>query len=393
VVRALFHHMPARRCADDDSRAACYNYTMKATGDVIILGGGVIGLTTAYFLAREGVSVILCDQSQTGTEASWAGAGILPPSDLEHARDPLDRLRGLSGRLFPTLSQELRERSGIDNGFVRCGGLEFVSQMGIAAPEEWYGEGIAKRVLTSKEVASLESELAPDLGDAIDVPGMSQLRNPRHLQALRAACLETAKVRIREGAAATGFVIENHRVKGVRLSGEVLSGDTVIVAAGAWTDRLLEPLGFRLNIQPVRGQIALLNPGRLLFGRILMWGARYLVPRLDGRVLIGSTEEHVGFDKATTAEGICNLLDLGVRLVPRLGSAALEKTWAGLRPGSPDGIPYIGTIAGIEKLYVAAGHFRAGIQLSPGTALLLKERILGQPLSIPMDAFRLNRKM
>src|SRR5437867_3352394 len=110
---------------------------MEKRGDVIIVGGGVIGLTTAYFLAKDGASVLLCDQGPAGTEASWAGAGILPPSDLEHAQYPLDRLRALSGALFPNLSQELKERTRIDNGYVRCGGLEFLGQVPPAGAEEW----------------------------------------------------------------------------------------------------------------------------------------------------------------------------------------------------------------------------------------------------------------
>jgi glycine oxidase len=365
---------------------------MKPRGDVIILGGGVIGLTTAYFLAQEGASVLLCDQGRLGMESSWAGAGILPPSDLEHAQLPLDRLRALSGQLFPALSDELKERTGIDNGFVRCGGLEFLSHAAEGEAHEWYGLGVPTIVLSEKDAAALEPALAPHLGKAIHVPGMAQLRNPRHLQALRAACLATNKVAFLEETPAQRLSVEKNRIKGVRTPNEVLTGEVVLLAAGAWTDRLLEPLGRRLNIKPVRGQIALLNPGTIVFRNILIWGARYLVPRLDGRVLIGSTEEHVGFVRDTTATGIHGLLELGLRLVPRLAGAALERTWAGLRPGSPDGLPFLGPVPGIENLYVAAGHFRAGIQLSPGTALLLKEMISGQPLSMPMDAFRLDRK-
>jgi glycine oxidase len=141
----------------------------------------------------------------------------------------------------------------------------------------------------------------------------------------------------------------------------------------------------------VRGQIALLNPGRTLFRRLLLWGSRYLVPRLDGRVLIGSTEEHVGFEKTPTAAGIEGVLAMGIKIVPALAQAPLEKTWAGLRPGSPDGLPFMGLAPGFDNMYVAAGHFRAGIQLSPGTGLLLKEMILQQPLTMPMDTFRLDR--
>lgn len=365
---------------------------MESRGDVIILGGGVIGLTTAYFLASEGARVVICDPGKLGMESSWAGAGILPPSDPDHAQLPLDRLRALSSRLFPDFSAQLREITGIDNGYVRCGGLEFVSQITDAETDEWYGLGVPTNILTEKNVAVLEPALAPGLGGAIQVPGMAQVRNPRHLQALRAACLHTKNVTFLEGAAAQGFLVENNRIKGIRTANEELRGDAFLLAAGAWTDRLLEPLGCRLKIEPVRGQIVLLNPGEVVFRRILIWGSRYLVPRLDGRVLIGSTEEHVGFEKATTAAGVAGLLELGLRLVPRLAGAMVEKTWAGLRPGSPDGLPFLGRVPGFDNLYVAAGHFRAGIQLSPGTGMLLKEMILGQPLSMPMDAFRLDRK-
>ena len=362
---------------------------MKRSGDVIIVGGGVIGLTTAYFLAREGTSVVLCESGKTGMESSWAGAGILPPSHLEHAQLPHDRLRAISGDLFPGLSQELRERTGIDNGFVRCGGIEFLD----AADEsdEWYGLGAAKKTLSAAETIALEPALAADVGPALHLPDMAQLRNPRHMQALRAACVATNQVTILEAVSAREFLVEGNRVKGLRTSGEVLHGDHFLVAAGAWTSGLLESLGCRLRIEPIRGQIVLLNPGRHLFRHILIQGVRYLVPRLDGRVLIGSTEEHAGFDKSTTPAGVNGLLELGRRLVPALGDAAVERTWAGLRPGSADGLPYIGQVPGMDNVIVAAGHFRAGIQLSVGTALLVKEMIRQQPPTMPVDAFRLDR--
>jgi glycine oxidase len=297
----------------------------------------------------------------------------------------------LSGQLFPALSQELKSRTGIDNGFFRCGGLEFVGHASHLPSDEWYGLGVPTKQLSEKEAADLEPALAPNLGPAILIPGMAQLRNPWHMQALRAACLATQKVVIREETAVQSLVVENGHVKGIRAANEELMADRVLLAAGAWTDRLLEPLGVRLKIEPVRGQIALLNPGQPLLQRILVWGTRYMVPRPEGRVLIGSTEEHAGFVKITTAEAIQDFLAVAVKLVPALASAALEKTWAGFRPSSPDGLPFLGSIPGIENLLVAAGHFRAGIQLSPGSALLLKEMILGEPPTMPMDAFRLDR--
>ncbi len=364
---------------------------MKTGGDVVILGGGVIGLTAAYFLAREGVRVRLLERGGVGREASWAGAGILPPSHWPTAHHPFDRLRALSGRLFPELSSELRERSGIDNGFARCGGLEFTRQVGEAGEQEWCGEGIPCERLDERALAECEPALAPALGPAVLLPTLAQLRNPRHLQALRLACERSGKVQTDEGAEARDFIRRGDRIVAVLTNAGEVSGDHFLVATGAWTDGLLQRLGVPTGVHPVRGQIALLNPGRVLFRRVLIWGARYLVPRLDGRVLVGSTEEDAGFEKITTAEGVGGLLQLATTLVPALAQAELERTWAGLRPGSADGMPLIGRVPGYANLYLAAGHFRAGIQLSPGTALVLKELILGQPLSMSLEAFRPER--
>jgi glycine oxidase len=364
---------------------------MNKGGEVVILGGGVIGMTTAYFLARDGVRVRVLDRGQVGREASWAGAGILPPSDCTTASDPCDRLRALSVRLFPDLSSELRERTGIDNGYARCGGLAFLNESDDVAAHEWCGEGTATEVLDSVTARRLEPELAPGLGRALRLPGMAQLRNPWHLRALQQACLRTERVRIDEGVEARECVRKGPRLQAVRTDKGLVEADTFLIAAGAWADALLGSLGVASGITPVRGQIALLNPGRVLFRHVLIWGSQYLVSRQDGRVLAGSTEEHAGFVKQTTAVGIAGLLDLAVRLVPALARADVERCWAGLRPGSRDGLPFIGRVPGLSNAYVAAGHFRSGIQLSPGTAQLLKEMILGQPLAMPVEAFRLER--
>jgi glycine oxidase len=130
-----------------------------------------------------------------------------------------------------------------------------------------------------------------------------------------------------------------------------------------------------------------------VLSRIVERGKLYLVPRPDGRVLVGSTEEDAGFEKQTTAEGITSLLSFALELVPRLAGASVERCWAGLRPGSPDGLPFLGPVPGFENLYVAAGHFRSGLHLSPATGLLMKELLLGEPLSIPLEEFRLDRPL
>jgi glycine oxidase len=357
--------------------------------EIVIVGGGVIGLTTAYFLAREGADVAVLDRGDFGQEASWAGAGILPPSNAEQARTPFDRLRALSVAMFPMLSAELREQTGIDNGYLRCGGLEFLDSAHAALEEEWRGAGVAARRLTNAELASFEPQVTTSAGDVWHLPDLAQLRNPRHLQALISAC--AGKVRLLPQCPVHALENAGQRVTGVRTPGGVLHADRVLLTAGAWIDALLEPLGCRAGIAPVRGQIALLRMEPVPLHRVLLCGSRYVVPRPDGRVLVGSTEEWVGFNKRTTATAIADLLSFAIHLVPVLRSAALERSWAGLRPGSSDGLPYLGPVPDWQNLFIAAGHFRHGIQLSAGTGLLVKDLLLGQKPSLDWTPFRFER--
>jgi glycine oxidase len=364
---------------------------MSERPEVLIVGGGVIGLTTAYFLAREGVAVAVVDKGDFGQEASWAGAGILPPGNPDMARTPYDQLRGHSAALYPALSAELRERTGIDNGYVRCGGLEFVSTDDPGAVHAWRDEGILVEVLDRRNPSRLEPAVAPGLGTVYHLPEMAQLRNPRHVKALLAACASLG-VQMRPGCPVHGFESKGDRVHALQTGVGRLEAGRFLLATGAWTDTLLEQVGWRPGIHPVRGQIALLRTTGMLFRRVLLHEARYLVPRPDGRVLVGSTEERAGFDKQTTAGAIGELLAFAFTLVPDLAGAHVERCWAGLRPGSPDGLPFLGPVPGYVNLFVAAGHFRAGIQLSPATGLVLKELLLDQRRTVALEAFRLDRR-
>jgi glycine oxidase len=363
---------------------------MAQLPDFLIVGGGVIGLTTAYYLSGAGARVEVVDQGDLGREASWAGAGILPPGSLEHARTPFEHLRAHSSALFPKLSADLRQQTGIDNGYLRCGGLELVGPAETAAEGEWRGAGIAVEALDRQSLARLEPALAPGLSQAFHLPDMAQIRNPRHLKALLAGCALQG-VAFRPGCPVFELDRQGERIVAVRSGAGPLSAGQFLLTAGAWTGGLLEPLGWRPGIRPVRGQIVLLQTGTALVRRILLWGARYLVPRPDGRVLVGSTEEDAGFDKRTTAAAIGDLLSLAGRLVPKLGDAHLERCWSGLRPGSPDGLPFLGRVPGCSNLWVAAGHFRSGLQLSPATGLVMKEVLLGQRPTVSLEPFRLER--
>jgi glycine oxidase len=362
---------------------------MSEHGDVLIVGGGVIGLTTAYFLCRDGVRVTVVDKGDFGQEASWAGAGIIPPGRVDPASAPIDQLRALSSTRFAPLSEELRDRTGIDNGYRVSGGLVTVE----GEPEEtdeWKTGGVESVLLAGRQLHALEPALAKHWREALHLPTMAQVRNPRHLKALVAGC-RAFGARLHAGCPAFGLERRGPRVTGVKTSTGLLRADRYLLAAGAWTDPLLEQLGCPLGVRPVRGQIAMLNTGAPLFGRILVQGKRYLVPRPDGRVLAGSTEEHAGFDKRTTAEAIAQLLAFATSLVPDLGTAQVERCWAGLRPGSPDDLPFLGPVPDVDNCFVAAGHYRAGLQLSPGTGEVMKAVLMGEEPFLPLEAFRLDR--
>jgi glycine oxidase len=362
---------------------------MSEHPDVLVIGGGVIGLTAAYYLAREQARVTVVDRGDFGQEASWAGAGIVPPGNPGRARGPYDALRAQSSSLFAGLSADLRERTGIDNGYLRCGGIEVADQVE-GVTHEWRHEGIPFQALTEAELLRLEPGLARGLGTGYHLPDMAQVRNPRHLKALLAGCAAFG-VRLWPGRPVHTLERQGNRLTGARTAEGPLAAGQFVIAAGAWSDALLQPLGWQPGIRPVRGQIALLHAEAPPFRRIVVRGKRYLVPRPDGRVLAGSTEEDAGFDKRTTAAAVRDLLAFAVAVVPALADAPLERSWAGLRPGTLDELPYIGPVPGMDNLFVAAGHFRAGIHLSPGTGLLVKELLLGQELTVPVEPFRLDR--
>ena len=365
---------------------------MASSPDVLVIGGGVIGLTSAYFLAKAGLSVGLIERGELGREASWAGAGIVPPGMFpDRTTTPLDRLRAYSVSRFPALSEELRDFTGIDNEFHQCNGVEYLHEDELDLPDLWAKEGIPSRRLTSNQFDDLLPGVRRISGTIPFRLPMRQVRNPHHLAALVEACRRVG-VGLTPNTPFGWWDRDGPSLAANTADGRRRTAGRYLIATGAWADEVIGPLGVRLRVTPVRGQVVLYNPGPRLFDHILLVGKRYLVPRLDGRVLVGSTEEpEAGFDKANTSTGIGELSRFARQLVPALETAAVEKTWSGLRPGSPDGMPFIGPVPGLRNVFAAVGHFRAGIQLSIGTAELVRDLILGRPTAIPAEPYRLDR--
>ena len=360
--------------------------------DILLVGGGVIGLTTALKLAEQGVSVTLVDRQRTGQEASWAGGGMLPPGNnpgshlLATDADRERYLRTTSNRLWAGLSEQLLDQTGIDNGFRRCGGLEVgLTERLTALLEAYHAEEIRSELIEDR--AAIERHvpgLATDIHRAVWLADFCQVRNPRHLKALRAAAhLHGAE--IVEDVSDLTLRIQRDRVR-AESGTRTFTADCICLTAGAWTSRLLEGLGVSLPVRPIRGQMLQLRSPQLSFRCIIEHGSRYLVPRPDGLILAGSTEEDAGFEKQTTSAGIHGLLEFAASLVPELAEAEVVRQWAGLRPGSPSGLPYLGRITAFDNLFVGAGHFRSGLQMSPATAELLTPMLLGHETA-NADAF------
>lgn len=358
--------------------------SLDTSRDVIVIGGGVVGLSIAWELARHGLSVAVLEQSQFGQEASWAGAGLLPPGNPDKATTLEARIRSASHRLWPDWTEQLKSLTGIDNGFRLCGGAEVVPSGRDESLDErisiWRSEGVVVESLEASELQERLPALNSRIRTGYFLPEMGQVRNPRHLKALIQACA-LAGVDLRAGAGVIDFTREGERVVSVQTSCESFRAQDYIVAGGAWSRFLLQRAGAELPVEPIRGQIVLLQAANVLFRHVIEVGSRYLVPRPDGRILIGSTEERAGFEKRTTAGGIAGLIQFAQELVPAIADAQLERCWAGLRPYLPGGLPSIGRVPGTTNLSVAAGHFRAGLQLSPITAVLMRQLILNQAMA------------
>jgi glycine oxidase len=289
--------------------------------------------------------------------------------------------------VYPVFAAKLQEQTGIDPEFVNCGAMEVLltdQQYRMARSEVRAAESFADRfgqtvleLLSPEEARAREPHLTGDLLGAKRSNVVSQVRNPRLLRALRAAC-EDAGIRILEHTAVQSLVraSQNGQILGVRTASTEVHADKVVLTAGAWSSQIDAQLAAIPPVYPVRGQIALLQAEPGCITHVVERGRWYLVPRKDGKILVGATQErHAGFDKQVTPAGRQSLLELASRLVPRLGDAPLLQCWAGLRPGTPDGRPYIGIIPGYPNLLAATGHFRNGLTLAPVTGRIVAELV------------------
>lgn len=320
-----------------------------------MIGGGVIGCAVAERLSLDRHQVVLLERDHLASRASGAAAGELSPqSTSSRAQDA--SLESLS--MFPELVARIEKDSAMS--------VEYRTQQGLQ-PAFTDEEAAALRAnrgrwLDAAECRRAEPSISPDVVGA-NLVEHAHLTPPRFVHALaRAAAAHGAE--IHEGRPATGFDVDGGEVRRVLTPAGGSGADWVVIAAGPWTKEVASRAGLHVEVAPQRGQLAALEPGGASLTRSLFWSGGYLVPKADGTVIAGGTEEDSGFDDRPTAGGIASLLALACRLVPSLSSATLLRTWAGLRPLTPGGEPIVGTI-GIANLIIATGHHRKGILLAP----------------------------
>lgn len=366
-----------------------------SAGDVVVAGAGLIGLSIAFELAERGATVQIYDRGEPARAASWAGAGLLAPYSEALGDEALLALCAASLREYPTFVERVRDAGGVDPK-LRLGGV-----MHVAFERAQYdalqahrcalkARGVESEMLDRPAVIAAEPWLAPSVVGGLLVSGEGDVDNRRLGRALLGAC-EARGVRVTQ-TSTLRVECDGRRVRGVATERGFVAAGAVVNACGAWAGRLQGlPPSCIPAIEPVKGQmLALAIPDGFAHGATWLSGC-YFVPRDVGRLLVGATVESAGFDERTTAQGLHELLHAALEAAPSLSSFSVTETWAGLRPGTPDGLPFLGETP-IRGLFLATGHYRNGILLAPITARLLADAVeeKGDEALRPFSIGRLN---
>jgi len=351
--------------------------SIKGSADVVVIGGGVIGLAIARALALRGVrDVCLVERAGLGTEASFAAAGMLVPQAEADAADDFFALACRSRDLYPSFAASLREETGIDVELDTTGTLYLaLSEHDQEEIEKRYEWQTRAGLLVERLSAAAARELEPCISDAtlgaLRFPNDIQIENRRLLSAL-ANSVKNLGVTITTETSVDSLIIEGSRLRGVQTSRGLINCAVAVVAAGTWSS-FIKPTPL---IEPVRGQMVCLEAKPQLTRHVIYSPRGYIVPRQDGRLLVGSTSERVGFAKFVTSGGISTILRNAQEISPAVSSLRIVDTWAGLRPRAADGLPVLGPCGEIDGLFYATGHYRNGILLAPLTGELISEAIV-----------------
>lgn len=349
--------------------------------DCIVVGGGVIGLLTARQLFLQGVDVLLLEKGPLGGESSWAGGGIISPLYAWRYDDAVNVLAERSKKIYPALAEKLIQETGLDSELIHSGLFTVLNEELGDNPQTiaGWGETWSVDMQFINDIAAVR-EIEPSVGAVVDkgvwMPDIMQIRNPKFVKALKASFDQLA-IPYQEFCAVDEIMTANNKVSGVRTRQRDYLADKVVIASGAWSAQFSVTQA-SLDVVPVKGQMIMYKGAPGLVKRIVLSQGHYIIPRKDGRILAGSTLEKIGFDKSISQSAFDELHQAAVALVPLLGQLPVERQWAGLRPGTEKGIPYVCQHDQITGLYMHAGHFRNGIVLGAASAELIADVVLGK---------------
>lgn len=358
--------------------------TLEPAPDVLIVGGGIVGCSIAYRLAKNGARVLLLERTQLASGASGVAAGMLAPQVEAPFRDSFFDL-GVKGRaMHGPLAEELLDEVGLDVEYRQTGVLRVArteaERVELQRQGRWQAEaGYSAEWLEPEEIGAREPLLRGVAGrmlaGGVWLPEEGQVRSPRLVRALATGALRHGAA-IQEGSSVLGLESAGDRITGVRTPTGVISGETTVLAAGVWSGELARLAGIELPVVPVKGQTLTLRALDAL-PRHVIWGDHcYLVPKVDGEIVVGATEEEGVYDARPTLAGLSWLSSEALSLVPRAGRFNVEHAWAGLRPAAPDRRPIVGRVPNLGGLVVATAHFRNGVLLGPLTGQRVADLIL-----------------
>jgi glycine oxidase len=336
--------------------------------DVIIAGAGIIGISLALELHERGARVLVLERGEPGSQASSAAAGMLAASDPE-TPSALRELAFESARIFPEYVWKLEQVSGFKTDFRRQGTIVF---------SQSYAEVSGAKKLSPEELRRIEPAVHGRGKPAFFVQEDSV--DPRLLMRAAVAAARKQGIDIRSNTEIREFRAHGDAVEVITNQG-ALTANAAVDCRGAWSGA---------PVRPRKGQMLYLQPKRTLLQHVIHAPDVYIVPRSSGKILAGATVEDVGFDTTVEPSTIQDLLTAACGYMPELGSAPIVETWAGLRPGTPDDLPILGTTS-LPRLFVASGHFRNGILLAPVTAKIMAELITGNPPNLDISAFAVSR--
>ncbi|EPD50553.1 glycine oxidase ThiO [Paenisporosarcina sp. HGH0030] len=368
---------------------------MRYQYDAIVVGGGVIGGAIAYNLAKRGIKVLLLEKDRLASKSSGAAAGMLAAQAELDGVGPLFQLARKSRAMFTRLADEIKGTSGIDIELINKGMLKVAIN---EQEQQEYKRFIAIQRQSGDQADWLTGEEVREKEPALsqDIIGAMLLDKDGHVEApqLTLGLLKSAAVLgvvIKEYVEVYDFQFTKERVTGVVTSEGDFTSENVIVAGGAWSKKLLSKTGIQLETHPVKGECFSIVTHRPLLTSTIFSHGCYLVPKKGGRIIVGATVKPRTFNPKVTIEGISFLMENAKKLMPSILEAELEQTWAGIRPQTADGYPYLGEHPVYKGLFIATGHFRNGILLSPITGEIISDLVEGKSTSVNLAPFRVDR--